>query len=64
MCDYCERGRRIETEIDGEGHMLVYDADPEYHVDGWTLDVYDSEGEWAQSFKVPCCPMCGKEVGA
>jgi len=66
MCEYCENGKRIETEVDNEGCMLVYDADPEYHADGWTVDVYANDGQepplWMYSFNVPCCPMCGRRL--
>jgi hypothetical protein len=68
MCDYCERGKRIETEVDNEGYLLVFDADPEYHADGWTVDIYrrihgNTDGDWLLSFTVPRCPMCGARAG-
>ena len=60
MCDHCERGKRVETEIDDAGYLLVYEADPEYHMDAWIIDVCDADDNWASySFKVPYCPMCG-----
>lgn len=67
MCDYCERGKKIETEIDAEGYLLVYDADPEEHVYGFAVDAYlyreEEEDEFILSFSVLCCPMCGREAG-
>jgi|GEM_PF-3862195 len=67
-CEYCQGGKKIETEIDGEGYLLVYDADPEYHVEGFAVDAYlyreGEEDEFMLSFAVPRCPMCGREAGA
>lgn len=66
-CEYCQGGKKIETEIDGEGYLLVYDADPEEHVEGFAVDVYlyreGGKDEFVLCFTVPRCPMCGREAG-
>lgn len=60
VCKYCERGKHIETELDGEGWLELSPVDHEHHSGGWMLDVYSAGGLWLLSFEVPCCPMCGK----
>lgn len=68
MCEYCERGRRIETEVDGMGYLLVYEPDPEHGIEGFAVDVYqnyltEDDGEYVLTFSVPRCPMCGSRPG-
>lgn len=66
MCDYCERKKPIETEIDGEAYIELTPDDSEYP-DGFMIDVYGrlangEWGDWVYSFLVPCCPMCGRKL--
>ena len=60
-CEYCAGREKIRTEIDNEAYIEIEDNDPEYHLDGFTMDVFSVEdGNWMCSFQVPYCPMCGQ----